>query len=89
MTADPARLGRAGMGTRTGGGYPCARLDSKNPAIRLYEPFDEETVVKLALRAWEPVLAAVEQLLGSELFSWPAQAHGDARGVGRGWTAVE
>lgn len=39
------------------------------PTIRLYEPFDEEPVVKLSLRAWEPVFAAVEQLLGSELFS--------------------
>ena len=36
--------------------------------IRDYEPRDEEAVVELSLRAWEPVLAAVEELLGPELF---------------------
>jgi GNAT superfamily N-acetyltransferase len=37
--------------------------------IRQYEPFDAEPVVTLSLRAWEPVFAAVEEVLGSELFS--------------------
>jgi GNAT superfamily N-acetyltransferase len=37
-------------------------------AIRDYEAPDEEAVVELSLRAWKPVFAAVEELLGSELF---------------------
>ncbi len=37
-------------------------------AIGEYEPSDEELVVGLSLRAWEPVFAAVEEMLGSELF---------------------
>lgn len=37
-------------------------------AIRDYRPSDEESVVELALRAWEPVFAAVEAALGRELF---------------------
>lgn len=32
-----------------------------------YEPSDEESVVGLSLRAWKPVFAAVEDLLGVEL----------------------
>jgi hypothetical protein len=35
--------------------------------IREYEPSDEDAVVGLSLRAWEPVFAAVEEILGSEL----------------------
>lgn len=35
--------------------------------IRTYEPSDEEATVLLSLRAWEPVFAAIEQLIGSEL----------------------
>lgn len=45
-------------------------------AIREYEPSDEESVVGLSLRAWEPVLAAVEEMLGPELF---ARLRGDWR----------
>jgi GNAT superfamily N-acetyltransferase len=45
--------------------------------MREYEPRDEEAVVGLSVRAWAPVFAAVEELLGSELFirlrgDWPA-----------------
>ena len=35
--------------------------------VRDYEPRDEEPVVARSLRAWEPVFAAVEELLGPEL----------------------
>jgi GNAT superfamily N-acetyltransferase len=37
--------------------------------IRDYAPADEEAVVALSLRAWEPVFASLERELGSELFS--------------------
>jgi GNAT superfamily N-acetyltransferase len=37
-------------------------------SIREYEPSDQGPVVELSLRAWEPVFAAVEQMLGPELF---------------------
>jgi GNAT superfamily N-acetyltransferase len=36
-------------------------------AIRGYGPDDEESVVALSLRAWAPVFASLEQVLGSEL----------------------
>jgi hypothetical protein len=35
-------------------------------SIREYEPSDEESVVGLSLRAWEPVFAAAAQMLGAE-----------------------
>jgi len=38
-------------------------------SIRDYEPSDEEIIVGLSLRAWEPVFAAVAQMLGPELFT--------------------
>ncbi|MGI8902191.1 MAG: GNAT family N-acetyltransferase [Solirubrobacteraceae bacterium] len=37
-------------------------------AIGEYKPSDEELVVGLSLRAWAPVFAAVEEMLGPELF---------------------
>lgn len=37
--------------------------------IRRYEPSDEDAVVGLSLRAWEPVFAALEETLGRELFN--------------------
>lgn len=37
--------------------------------LRDYQVRDEQAVVALGLRAWEPVFAAVEELLGGELFS--------------------
>jgi GNAT superfamily N-acetyltransferase len=54
--------------------------------IREYEPLDEEAVVRLSLRAWEPVFAAVEELLGSELFvrlrgDWRASQAKEVRDV--------
>ena len=48
-------------------------------SIRGYEPSDEELVVALSLRAWEPVLAAVADMLGPELF---ARLRGDWRAGG-------
>ncbi len=36
--------------------------------IREYASSDEEPVVRLSLRAWAPVFASVEQVLGVELF---------------------
>ena len=38
------------------------------PRIRLFEPRDAEAVVDLSLRAWAPVFASLEQVLGSEIF---------------------
>jgi GNAT superfamily N-acetyltransferase len=38
------------------------------PAVRNYRPDDEEDVVGLSLRAWEPVFDALEEALGVELF---------------------
>ena len=38
-----------------------------NATIRKDEPSDEDALVELSLRAWEPVFAAVEEMLGSEL----------------------
>ncbi len=37
--------------------------------IRDYQPADEEPVVALSLRAWAPVFASMEAVLGRELLS--------------------
>lgn len=55
-------------------------------ALREYRPADEETVVALSLRAWEPVFDALEEALGPELFlrlrgDWRAGHASDVRGV--------
>src|SRR5215207_1156562 len=39
-----------------------------HPRIRPFEDRDAEAVVDLSLRAWAPVFASVEQVLGSEIF---------------------
>jgi GNAT superfamily N-acetyltransferase len=44
--------------------------------IREYRRGDEEAVVELSLRAWAPVFASLEQVLGRELF---VRLHGDWR----------
>lgn len=54
--------------------------------IRTYKPSDEETTVLLSLRAWEPVFAAIEQLIGSELLlllrgDWRAGQEKEVRDV--------
>lgn len=36
--------------------------------IRPYTPADEEPVVALSLRAWEPIFASLKQIVGDELF---------------------
>jgi ribosomal protein S18 acetylase RimI-like enzyme len=38
------------------------------PRIRPFEDRDADAVVDLSLRAWAPVFAALEQVLGSEIF---------------------
>jgi ribosomal protein S18 acetylase RimI-like enzyme len=38
------------------------------PRIRPFEDRDAEAVVDLSLRAWAPVFASLEQVLGSEIF---------------------
>ena len=38
------------------------------PRIRPYDELDAEAVVDLSLRAWEPVFASIEQVLGYEIF---------------------
>lgn len=47
-----------------------------DPQIREYRHSDEEAVVELSLRAWEPVFASMEQVLGHEIF---LRLHGDWR----------
>jgi GNAT superfamily N-acetyltransferase len=44
--------------------------------IRDYRGTDEQAVVELSLRAWAPVFASMEQVLGSEIF---ILLHGDWR----------
>jgi GNAT superfamily N-acetyltransferase len=44
--------------------------------IRDYHPDDEEAVVRLSLRAWQPVFASMESILGTEIF---IRLHGDWR----------
>ena len=36
--------------------------------IRDYQPSDAETVVAMSLRAWAPVFASMELVLGHEIF---------------------
>ena len=43
-----------------------AALRLMTASIRDYQPPDEELIVGLSLRAWEPVLAAVAEMLGPE-----------------------
>ena len=45
-------------------------------AIRLYRPEDESAVVALSVRAWRPVFASMEAILGREIFF---RLHGDWR----------
>jgi hypothetical protein len=54
--------------------------------IREFEPSDEEPVVGLSPRAWEPVFAAMEEMLGTELFvrlrgDWRAAQAQEVRGM--------
>jgi GNAT superfamily N-acetyltransferase len=44
------------------------KLDVVNWRIRRYRPSDEEPVVVLSLRAWAPVFASLEEVLGVEIF---------------------
>ena len=43
-------------------------MDSVQPRIRPFDDRDAEAVVDLSLRAWAPVFASLEQVLGSEIF---------------------
>jgi GNAT superfamily N-acetyltransferase len=43
-------------------------VDTVRPRIRPFEDRDSEAVVDLSLRAWAPVFASLEQVLGSEIF---------------------
>jgi GNAT superfamily N-acetyltransferase len=45
--------------------------------IREYRPADAQAVVDLSLRAWTPVFASLERILGRELFT---RLHGEWRG---------
>src|SRR3712207_8355575 len=38
------------------------------PRIRPFDDRDAEAVVELSLRAWAPVFASLEQVLGSDIF---------------------
>jgi ribosomal protein S18 acetylase RimI-like enzyme len=43
-------------------------VDIVQPLIRPFEDRDAEAVVDLSLRAWAPVFASLEQVLGSDIF---------------------
>ena len=43
-------------------------MESIRPRIRPFDDQDAEAVVDLSLRAWAPVFASLEQVLGSEIF---------------------
>ncbi len=43
-------------------------MDSVQPRIRPFDDRDAEAVVDLSLRAWAPVFASLEHVLGSEIF---------------------
>jgi ribosomal protein S18 acetylase RimI-like enzyme len=43
-------------------------VESVQPRIRPFDDRDAEVVVDLSLRAWAPVFASLEQVLGSEIF---------------------
>ena len=45
-----------------------AKLDAVNWRIRKYLPSDEEPVVVLSLRAWAPVFASLEEVVGVDIF---------------------
>lgn len=47
----------------------CGSIAVMTVDIRDYAAGDEEAVVALSLRAWAPVFASLEQVLGGELFS--------------------
>src|SRR5205823_7254510 len=47
-----------------------------DPDIREYRPSDEEPIVALSLRAWAPVFASMEQVLGHDI---NFRLHGDWR----------
>jgi GNAT superfamily N-acetyltransferase len=49
-------------------------MDTTDARIRDYQAADGEAVVALSLRAWAPVFASMEQVLGHEIF---ARLHGD------------
>jgi GNAT superfamily N-acetyltransferase len=57
-------------------GPGCASVSRMEVQIREYRPDDEEPVVALSLRAWAPVFASLEHVLGSEL---SRRLHGDWR----------
>ncbi|HEY6473406.1 MAG TPA: GNAT family N-acetyltransferase [Acidimicrobiales bacterium] len=61
-------------------------LDAVNWRIRKYRPSDEEPVVVLSLRAWAPVFASLEEMLGVEIFrrlhsDWRVDQDKAVRGV--------
>jgi GNAT superfamily N-acetyltransferase len=57
-------------------GPGCASVSRMEAQIREYRPDDEEPVVALSLRAWAPVFASLEHVLGSQL---SRRLHGDWR----------
>jgi GNAT superfamily N-acetyltransferase len=50
-------------------------MTSVERQIRAYQPADREAVVELAIRAWGPVFASLERVLGREMFG---RLHGDS-----------
>jgi GNAT superfamily N-acetyltransferase len=46
----------------------CQEVESTRPQIRPFDDRDAEAVIDLSLRAWAPVFASLERVLGSEIF---------------------
>jgi GNAT superfamily N-acetyltransferase len=66
-----AGLGRNGTTEAPRGpgrGHRYGKLAGVDWRIRRYRPSDEEAIVELSLRAWAPVFASLEEVLGVEIF---------------------
>ena len=50
--------------------------EHSDPHIREYDAADEQAIVELSLRAWAPVFASIEEVIGPDL---SARMHGDWR----------
>lgn len=86
MMARPLDGVSIGLEMRGNGGIVYGKLDVMNPRIREYRDSDEQSVVALSLRAWAPVFASLETVLGTEIFrrlhpDWRADQDKAVQGV--------
>jgi GNAT superfamily N-acetyltransferase len=75
-------VGSASMLLRPGNERLAFVCDDRGMEARLreYQPSDEDVVVDFALRAWAPVFASLEAVLGGELFARLHRGEGGWRG---------